>query len=86
MSINIVVISTRLTTSPCLIVSDSRAWTANMERLMSAQNSVGGENFMAQYMKTQKRVRYFNELPLLSFVLLSDVYLDRPSKSTLSTL
>ncbi|KAK4705512.1 molecular chaperone HtpG, partial [Phenoliferia sp. Uapishka_3] len=54
-SISEVVISTRLTTSPCLVVTDSYAWTANMERLMASQNSVGGDNFMANYMKTQKK-------------------------------
>lgn len=56
-SINEVVISTRLTTSPCLIVSDAYAWTGNMEKLMASQNSGTGENFMSTFMKTQKRVR-----------------------------
>lgn len=51
-----VIISTKLTTSPCLVVTDSYAWTANMERLMAAQNSGAGDNFMANYMKGQKKV------------------------------
>ncbi|KAL8278223.1 hypothetical protein RQP46_009396 [Phenoliferia psychrophenolica] len=69
-SINEVVISTRLTTSPCLVVTDSYAWTANMEKLMAAQNSAGGENFMANFMKTQKRTFEINpKHPLIEALL-----------------
>ncbi|KAI5480834.1 heat shock protein Hsp90 [Pseudohyphozyma bogoriensis] len=68
-SINDVVISTRLTTSPCLIVSDSYAWTANMERLMASQNTVG-DNFMANFMKSQKRTFEINpKHPLIEALL-----------------
>lgn len=58
--INDVVLSTRLTNSPCLIVTDSYAWTGNMERLMAAQNSGTGDNFMANFMRTQKRTFEIN--------------------------
>ncbi|KAM0750396.1 heat shock protein Hsp90 [Meredithblackwellia eburnea MCA 4105] len=69
-SVNEVVISNRLTTSPCLVVTDSYAWTANMERLMAAQNSAGGDNFMTNFMKTQKRTFEINpKHPLIEGLL-----------------
>lgn len=69
-SISEVIISTRLTTSPCLVVTDSYAWTGNMERLMAAQNSQAGDGFLANYMKTQKKVSQI--LFRLSTVFLSN--------------
>lgn len=50
-----VVISTRLTKSPCLVVSNQFGWTGNMERLMASQNKP--DDFMAQFMRTQRKVR-----------------------------
>jgi len=61
-----VVISTRLTTSPCAVVADSYAWTGNMERLMAAQNTrpdageTGQADFMTDFMRKAKRVLEIN--------------------------
>ncbi|PLW24357.1 hypothetical protein PCASD_06561 [Puccinia coronata f. sp. avenae] len=68
-----VVISNRLTTSPCAVVADSYAWTGNMERLMAAQNQQkGGEgsNFIMDYMKKAKKTFEINpKHPLIQGLL-----------------
>lgn len=68
-----VVVSTRLTTSPCAIIADQNAWTGNMERLVAAQNSRQGgnqEDFMKTYMKTQKKILEVNpHHPLIEALL-----------------
>lgn len=52
--VNEVVISNRLTTSPCAVVTDSYAWTANMERLMAAQNN-RESNMVLDFIRNAKR-------------------------------
>ncbi|KAH9817316.1 Hsp90 protein-domain-containing protein [Melampsora americana] len=70
-----VVISNRLTTSPCAVVADSYAWTGNMERLMAAQGSRGGSenNFMMDMIKKAKKVFEINPKHPLIQGLLSKV-------------
>lgn len=68
-----VVISNRLTTSPCAVVADSYAWTGNMERLMAAQNQqkgADGSNFMMDFIKKAKKVFEINpKHPLIQGLL-----------------
>ncbi|MBW0505554.1 hypothetical protein O181_045269 [Austropuccinia psidii MF-1] len=67
-----VIISNRLTTSPCAIVTDSYAWTGNMERLMAAQSQAKGEtsNFMLDFIKKSKRTFEVNpKHPLIKGLL-----------------
>lgn len=69
-----VVISNRLTTSPCAVVADSYAWTGNMERLMAAQGSRGNDNnFMMDMIKKAKKVFEINPKHPLIQGLLSKV-------------
>lgn len=42
--------SPRLTTSPCVLVTDAYGWTANMERIVKAQALRDSDDFMTQYM------------------------------------
>ncbi|KAI8447634.1 Hsp90 protein-domain-containing protein [Phakopsora pachyrhizi] len=68
-----VVISNRLTTSPCAVVADSYAWTGNMERLMAAQNQQKGgdsSNFMLDFIKKAKKTFEINpKHPLIQGLL-----------------
>ncbi|KAI9617571.1 hypothetical protein H4Q26_012869 [Puccinia striiformis f. sp. tritici PST-130] len=68
-----VVISNRLTTSPCAVVADSYAWTGNMERLMAAQSQqkgAEGSNFMMDYIKKAKKTFEINpKHPLIQGLL-----------------
>ncbi|GAA5912171.1 hypothetical protein JCM6882_003074 [Rhodosporidiobolus microsporus] len=52
-----VTLSNRLTTSPCLVTSGTYGYSGNMERLIAAQNAGagGGDNFMLQFAKSQKK-------------------------------
>ena len=43
-------VSNRLVQSPCVMVTDSYGWTANMERIVKAQALRDSDDFMAQYM------------------------------------
>lgn len=63
-------ISTRLTTSPCLVTASNFGYSGNMERLLAAQNGQqGGENFMLNFARMQKKVRSSpSPRPLLSFL------------------
>lgn len=48
-----VVVSTRLTKSPCAILASQYGWSGNMERLMKSQAlASGNEDAMAQYQAT----------------------------------
>ncbi|BGP12223.1 hypothetical protein JCM10213_007481 [Rhodosporidiobolus nylandii] len=49
-----VILSTRLTTSPCLVSASTYGYSGNMERLLAAQNA-GGESFMLNFAKMQKK-------------------------------
>jgi heat shock protein beta len=67
-----VVLSTRLTTSPCAVVADSYAWSGNDERLMAAQSAQNGDtgNFMTDFMKKAKRILEINpHHPLIEGIL-----------------
>ncbi|KAG0149462.1 hypothetical protein CROQUDRAFT_653531 [Cronartium quercuum f. sp. fusiforme G11] len=81
-----VVISNRLTTSPCAVVADSYAWTGNMERLMAAQGSRAGQdnNFMMEMMKKAKKVFEINPKHPLIAGLLSRVPSDQETDAELS--
>ncbi|GAA6008096.1 hypothetical protein JCM10207_007028 [Rhodosporidiobolus poonsookiae] len=51
-----VTLSTRLTSSPCLVTASTYGYSGNMERLLAAQNAgTGGDNFMLQFAKSQKK-------------------------------
>ncbi|GAA5860289.1 hypothetical protein JCM8547_003453 [Rhodosporidiobolus lusitaniae] len=55
-SVEKVTLSTRLTTSPCIVTAGTYGYSGNMERLLAAQNAgTGGENFMLQFAKSQKK-------------------------------
>jgi len=58
-SIEKVVVSNRLTTSPCAIVAQEYGWSGNMERLMNAQ-AFRGDDMMSMYMATQKKIMEIN--------------------------
>ncbi|KAA1113518.1 hypothetical protein PGT21_032905 [Puccinia graminis f. sp. tritici] len=72
-SVSDVVISNRLTTSPCAVVADSYAWTGNMERLMAAQSQqkgADGSNFMMDFIKKAKKTFEINpKHPLIQGLL-----------------
>ncbi|CEQ38629.1 SPOSA6832_00070 [Sporobolomyces salmonicolor] len=55
-------ISSRLVASPCLVTASTYGYSGNMERLLAAQNAGGGDNFMLNFAKMQKKLT----LPRLS--------------------
>lgn len=71
--VNEVIISTRLTTSPCAITVDPNAWTGNMARLMAAQTAGRedtNDDFMTKYYSSQKKTFEINPgHPLISGML-----------------
>ncbi|KDQ20503.1 hypothetical protein BOTBODRAFT_50594 [Botryobasidium botryosum FD-172 SS1] len=66
-----VVISNRLVTSPCAIVSDTYGYSANMEKLMASQVSKGvrGTDFMHDWAKKQKFLEINPRSPLIEGLL-----------------
>ncbi|KAF4574637.1 heat shock protein 90 family protein [Pleurotus pulmonarius] len=66
-----VVISNRLVTSPCAIVADQHGYTANVERMMSAQNGKKEtDKFMLhEYAKKQKLLEINPRSPLIEGLL-----------------
>ncbi|GAA5981159.1 hypothetical protein JCM11641_003130 [Rhodosporidiobolus odoratus] len=50
-----VTLSTRLTTSPCLVSAGAYGYSGNMQRLLAAQNAGGGDNFMLDFALSQKK-------------------------------
>ncbi|SGY97407.1 BQ5605_C035g11402 [Microbotryum silenes-dioicae] len=69
-SVEKVVISTRLTTSPCLVVAGKQGYSGNMERLIASQNQGTGENFMTSFAKMQKKTFEINpKHPLIEALL-----------------
>jgi len=55
-----VVVSNRLTTSPVALVASQYGWSGNMERIMRAQAYAQSNDPMAQYHATQKKVLEIN--------------------------
>jgi len=64
-----VLISNRLVTSPCAIVADTHGYSANMERLMNAQNSKKTNDFMHDFAKKQKFLEINPSSPLIEGLL-----------------
>lgn len=63
-SSRLVTLSTRLTTSPCIVTAGVYGYSGNMERLLMAQNAgASGENFMAEFARSQKKVRFTQLYP-----------------------
>ncbi len=54
-----VVISNKLTKSPCAIVAPEHGISGNMEKMMAAQN-LGAEDYMSQYYRRQKKIFEIN--------------------------
>jgi len=58
-----VVVSNRLAKSPCVLVTSQYGWSANMERIMSAQTFSNAESM--QYMKSRKTMEINPRHPLV---------------------
>lgn len=58
-----VVVSKRLVESPCVLITDSWGWSANMERIMKSQ--VLGDNQMAQFMVSSKTLEINVDHPIM---------------------
>jgi heat shock protein beta len=66
----IVVISNRLVTSPCAIVADSHGYTANIQRMMSAQNAQNQpQSYMHEFAKKAKVLEINPRSPLIEGLL-----------------
>ncbi|KAJ7904479.1 heat shock protein Hsp90 [Mycena olivaceomarginata] len=65
-----VVISNRLVTSPCAIVADSHGYTANIQRMMSAQNAQNQpQSYMHEFAKKAKVLEINPRSPLIEGLL-----------------
>ncbi|KIM90780.1 hypothetical protein PILCRDRAFT_59180, partial [Piloderma croceum F 1598] len=64
-----VVISNRLVSSPCAIVADFGGYTANVERLISQQNSDDGNEYLRTFAKKQKLLEVNPRSPLIEGLL-----------------
>ncbi|KAJ3555888.1 hypothetical protein NM688_g2333 [Phlebia brevispora] len=63
-----VVISNRLVTSPCAIVADTHGYTANVEKMINAQQSKANQ-FMHEYAKKMKLLEINPRSPLIEGLL-----------------
>ncbi|KZT55288.1 heat shock protein Hsp90, partial [Calocera cornea HHB12733] len=67
-----VVISNRLVTSPCAIVADKYGYSANMERLMAAQQRTAkdaAQDWMSEYARKQRSLEINPKSPLIEGML-----------------
>jgi len=64
-----VVISNRLVTSPCAIVAETHGYSANMERIMNAQNTKKSMQFMHEFAKKQRVLEINPHSPLIQGLL-----------------
>ncbi|KZP00017.1 heat shock protein Hsp90 [Calocera viscosa TUFC12733] len=67
-----VVISNRLVTSPCAIVADRYGYSANMERLVAAQQRSGkdtSQDWMTEYARKQRSLEINPKSPLIEGML-----------------
>ncbi|KZS97784.1 heat shock protein Hsp90 [Sistotremastrum niveocremeum HHB9708] len=64
-----VTLSKRLVTSPCAIVADTYGYSANMERIMNAQNAKQAQGFLHEMAKKQKFLEINPHSPLIEGLL-----------------
>jgi heat shock protein beta len=65
-----VVISNRLVTSPCAVVADSHGYTANVQKMMNAQNAKNGpQSYMQEFAKKAKVLEINPRSPLIEGLL-----------------
>merc|ERR1719350_57825 len=62
-----VVVSKRLGTSPCMVVTSKFGWSANMERIMSTQAM--GDSKSLEYMKGRKIMEINPDAPIIKAML-----------------
>eukprot|EP00158_Paraphelidium_tribonemae_P009981 Partr_v1_DN29021_c0_g1_i2_m58796 putative Heat shock protein len=77
-----VVISSRLTTSPCAIVASQYGWSGNMERMMSSQALNSGEDPMRAFQSMQKKTLEINPKHPIIVKMLADVESDQVGANT----
>lgn len=75
-----VVVSNRLTTSPCALVANSIGWTGNMEKIMNAQQVKSGDDAMRMIVSTQKKIMEINPKHPLIEGLLTKVSNETPGE------
>jgi len=64
-----VVVSSRLVTSPCAILADNLGYTANMERMLNAQNKKQENSWMFDFGKRQRILELNPKSPLIQGLL-----------------
>ncbi|KAF7980963.1 hypothetical protein HWV62_36213 [Athelia sp. TMB] len=64
-----VVVSDRLVSSPCAIVADQYGYTANVEKLISQQNTDGGNDYLKNFARSQKLLEINPRSPLMEGLL-----------------
>lgn len=71
-----VVVSSRLESSPCILVTSKFGWSANMERIMKAQ--AGSDTRAFEYMRGRKTLEINPSSPVIQ-ALLAEVNRDKDS-------